>query len=185
MQARNPPSLQVRLEESPATPCHSSLSLSGALIQCPTRILPLRELVLPLCCLGPAPVGNPSAARSHKFTVPSPLEVHVFFPLYLASVAPFLSVAWSFMPGKILSITCQSPQCNKTQLPLLTAPHLLLGSYNRANPPSGRSLSRVCTEVVTALLVAAEAEVMLCIKSSPFGCCLIVQKALGLLCVKC
>lgn len=44
---------------------------------------------------------------------------------------------------------------------------------------------RVCTAVVRAPLVTAEVEVTSCCKSSPFGCCLILQRALGLLCVKC
>lgn len=119
--------------ESPTAHCHSSLSLGSALIQRPTWILPLRELVLPLCCLGPAPLGSPPAGQKS--------QASSFHPLRSACLLPTASCLSCTFPiycvsSYTLKYPVSHPRCNETHLPPLAASHLLLRWLQQSKPPS-------------------------------------------------
>lgn len=152
--------------------------------QRPTWILPLRELVFTVCWLGPAPQGSPSTARSHKFTASSLVISACLLPTVSSLSCTFPVCCMKFYTWKDfvnhLSVTpmkYNTPSSSYNSSPAA-------GELQQSKAPIREVTLRVCTEVVTALLVTAEVEVTPCSKSSPFGCCLIVQTTLGLLCVK-
>ena len=129
--------------QSPTTHCHSSLFLGSALIWCPTWILPLRELVLPLCCLGPAPLGSPPAARSRKLPV-STLRSACLLPTASCLSCTFPVCCISFYtlkdPVNHPFVTPDAVKHTCLFLQLLTCCY---SNYNRANLHPGRSPSGV------------------------------------------
>lgn len=87
-----------------------------------------------------------------------------------------------------LEISCQSPPMQRNTLATSCSfsPAAAVTTTEQTSFQGGHLQGSMCTEVATALLVTAGARVMSCSKSSPFGCCLLMQTAhLALSCVKC
>lgn len=173
IQARNLPSWQIRLEESPATHCHSSLSLGSALVP---EFLVWGSLFLP--CAAWATLLLPEVTSwqfppSYKCMSSS----HCILPrLHL-----------SCLSREVLHLErCQTPVSHPLQwnTPASSCNSSHAAGELQKHKPRMREVTLSLHRGCHSTAGDSRGGVTPCSKSS-FGCCLIVEKALRLLCVKC